>query len=46
LREEFGILPPGDVRRAVLALSREHDIVKQLFSYRFDKDSTISGHSL
>ncbi len=46
LREEFGILPPGDVRRAVLALSREHDEVKQLFSYRFDKDSTISGHSL
>ncbi len=46
LREEFGILPPGDVRRAVLALSREHDVIKQLFSYRFDKDSTISGHSL
>ena len=46
LRDEFGILPPGDVRRAILALSREHDVVKQLFSYRFDKDSTISGHSL
>jgi len=46
LREEFGILPPGDVRRAVLALSREHEIAKQLFSYRFDKDSTISWHSL
>ncbi len=46
LREEFGILPPWDVRRAVLALSREHDIIKQLFSYRFDKNSTISGHSL
>ena len=44
LREEFDILPPGDVRRAVIALSREHDLVKQLFEYRYDKASSVNGH--
>jgi uncharacterized cofD-like protein len=46
LREEFGMLPPWDVRRWVMALSREHEIVKQLFDYRYGKDSSVSGHSL
>ncbi len=46
LREEFGILPPGDVRRAVLALSREHDEVKKLLNFRYDKNCSVWGHSL
>ncbi len=46
LREEFDMLPPWDVRRGIMALSREHEIVKQLFDYRYDKDSSINGHSL
>lgn len=46
LREEFWILPPGDVRRAVMALSREHEVVKELFNYRYDKDCSVWGHSL
>ena len=46
LREEFWILPPGDVRRAVMALSREHEVVKQLFNYRYDKECSVWGHSL
>jgi len=46
LREEFGMLPPGDVRRGIMALSREHDLVKQLFNYRYDKDCSVWGHSL
>ena len=46
LREEFGILPPGDVRRWVMALSSEHEIVKELFEYRYGKDSSVNGHSL
>lgn len=46
LREEFDVLPPGDVRRGVMALSREHEIVKQLFDYRYGKDTSVWGHSL
>ena len=44
LREEFGILPPGDVRRAVMALSSEHDMAKQLLDYRYDKETSVNGH--
>ena len=46
LREEFGILPPGDVRRAIMALSREHDLVKKLFDYRYDKNCSVWWHNL
>jgi len=46
LREEFQILPPWDVRRWVMALSREHEIVKQLFDYRYWKDTSVWWHSL
>ncbi len=46
LRDEFWILPPGDIRRAVLALSRESKMVRELFEYRFDKNSSVSGHTV
>lgn len=46
LREEFNMLPPGDVRRAIMALSREHELVKQLFDYRYDKCSSVWWHNL
>jgi len=38
LRDEFGVLPPGDVRRCLLALSegKRAEIVRKLFAYRFD----------
>ncbi len=46
LREEFGILPPGDIRRALIALSdSDNKILSQLFSYRFEEGSGLSGHS-
>lgn len=47
LRDEFGILPPGDVRRALLALSSspEQIMLRRLFEYRFNKGSGLSGHS-
>jgi 2-phospho-L-lactate transferase/gluconeogenesis factor (CofD/UPF0052 family) len=35
------MLPPGDVRRAIMALSREHEIVKQLFDYRYEKGCSV-----
>ena len=46
LREEFWILPPWDVRIAVMALSREHEVVKQLFDYRYEKWCSVWGHSM
>lgn len=46
LRDEFWILPPWDIRRAVLALSREWILFRKLFEYRFDKESSVSGHTV
>lgn len=47
LREEFGVLPPGDIRRALVALSGSDDkIMSELFNYRFNEGSTLKGHSL
>lgn len=50
LRDEFGILPPGDVRRALIALSSgsEQPLLRQLFEYRFENGSSsspLNGHS-
>lgn len=46
LREEFGILPPGDIRRALLALSHSpNKVLAELFSYRFKEGSGLHGHS-
>lgn len=47
LRDEFGILPPGDVRRALLALSSgpEQLMLRRLFDYRFENGHGLSGHS-
>jgi len=48
LRDEFGHLPPGDVRQCLLALSQDDHasmLLRQLFIYRFDKGSGLDGHS-
>lgn len=48
LRDEFGILPPGDVRRALIALSegKRRAMLRDLFNYRFEqKGSPLHGHS-
>lgn len=48
LRDEFGHLPPGDVRQALVALSptdRSSLILRQLFNYRFSKGEGLEGHS-
>lgn len=45
LREDFGMLPPGDIRRALVALSRSEDkLVSELFNYRFNEGS-LAGHN-
>ena len=46
LREEFGILPPGDIRRALIALSHSDKILAELFNYRFKEGIVFRGHSL
>lgn len=43
LRDELGVLPPGDVRQCLVALS-ESPKVRDLFNYRFDEGS-LKGHS-
>ena len=43
LRDELGVLPPGDVRQCLVALS-ETPKVRDLFTYRFD-EGTLDGHS-
>ena len=45
LRDELGILPPGDVLKCILALSPHHDIARILFLKRFTKDRRLQGHN-
>jgi uncharacterized cofD-like protein len=45
LREEFGILPPGDIRRALVALSNSSSLLAKLFTYRFKNGEGLKGHS-
>src|SRR5437016_557834 len=43
LRDELGVLPPGDVRKSLVALS-ESPKVRDLFNYRFE-EGTLQGHT-
>jgi uncharacterized cofD-like protein len=46
LRQELGILPPGDIRNCLAALSSDEALLAQLFQYRFpDGDQGQEGHS-
>jgi uncharacterized cofD-like protein len=46
LRETLGILPPGDLRNCLAALSDDETMLKQLFKYRFgNNDDGLDGHS-
>lgn len=45
LRDELGILPPGDVRQCLIALSDAPNSLRELFKFRFDSGA-LSGHSL
>jgi uncharacterized cofD-like protein len=44
LRNELGVLPPGDVRLCLVALSEHSNIMRELMNYRF-KEGTLRGHS-
>jgi len=45
LRESFGILPPGDIRNCLAALSNDEQMLTQLFQYRFSSAGELEGHS-
>jgi len=45
LRKEFGILPPGDIRNCIVALSEDELLMSHLFRYRFPETSALEGHS-
>lgn len=45
LREEFQILPPGDIRNCMAALAEDEHLLTRLFQYRFESEGHLSGHS-
>ena len=45
LRDELGILPPGDILKCILALSPYPNTCKEILLKRFQKDKRLEGHS-
>jgi uncharacterized cofD-like protein len=45
LREQFDVLPPGDIRNCLVALADAPALMRDLFQFRFDSNSEFSGHS-
>jgi len=44
LRDEYGVLPPGDVRQSLVALSEAAPVMRKLFNHRY-QDGGLSGHN-
>jgi len=45
LRREYQILPPGDIRNCMVALSQDETLLSKLFQYRFPAGRGLAGHS-
>ncbi len=45
LRQQFDVLPPGDIRNCLVALADAPELLRDLFQFRFDQNSEFSGHS-
>jgi len=45
LRREFDVLPPGDIRNCMVALSEDGALLSKLFQYRFVSGHGLKGHS-
>ncbi len=45
LRKELNMLPPGDVRNCIVALSEDEALLSRLFQHRFQKGDGLEGHS-
>jgi uncharacterized cofD-like protein len=46
LRSEFNIIPPGDIRNCLAALSDNHALIADIFQYRFGAGEGLNGHTL
>src|SRR5580700_7726553 len=45
LRRDFDVLPPGDIRNCMVALSEDEALLSRLFQYRFSSGRGLKGHS-
>lgn len=45
LSEEFGLLPPGDIRNCLVALAEAEPLMRDLFQFRFKENSELAGHN-
>ena len=45
LRQQFDMLPPGDIRNCLVALADTEPLMQRLFQYRFAEDSALQGHN-
>jgi uncharacterized cofD-like protein len=45
LRRDFDILPPGDIRNCMVALSEDEALLSRIFQYRFQSGRGLKGHS-
>ncbi len=45
LRDELGILPPGDILKCILALSPHQEVIRQILLKRFKVDRRLKGHN-
>jgi len=45
LREELGVLPPGDIRNCMIALSEDEHLMSHLFRFRFNSEGGLHNHS-
>jgi len=45
ISQDFGILPPGDIRRSLVALSNAPELMSKIMQHRFEKRGEFQGHS-
>ena len=45
LRQEFGVVAPGDIRQCIAALAEAEPLMSRLFQYRFTEGTGLEGHS-
>src|SRR5579883_2242450 len=45
LRREYSVLPPGDLRNCMVALSEDETLLTKLFQFRFSNGRGLKGHS-
>ena len=46
LREELGLMPPGDIRQCLAALADSESLMQDVMEYRFSRGQGLQGHSL